>query len=105
MWMENTCKDLEPWIDSLNERVPMQGKCKGFSGKNKSLDRFRRAQNVVHDIFNNGVRCRLAHMPSELTAVLQKPWSVCHLVLELTRLPMMRLVWPLLTKWKAKSAA
>lgn len=55
MWLENTCKDLEPWIDSLNERVPMQGKCKGFSGKNKSLDRFRRAQNVVHDIFNNGL--------------------------------------------------
>ena len=55
MWLENTCKDLEPWIDSLNERVPMQGKCKGCSGNNKSLDRFRRAQNLIHDIFNNGL--------------------------------------------------
>ena len=55
MWMENTCKDLEPWIDTLNERVPAFGKCENPSGKNKSLDRFRRAQNVIHDIFNNGL--------------------------------------------------
>ena len=58
MWMENTCKDLEPWIDALQERVPAFGKCKGYSSSAKSLDRFRRAQNVIHDIFNNGLMNR-----------------------------------------------
>mgnify|MGYP001343760992 CR=1 FL=1 len=58
MWLENTCKDLEPWIDALEERVPAFGKCESHRGKNKSLDRFRRAQNVIHDIFNNGLMNR-----------------------------------------------
>ena len=58
MWMEKTCKDLEPWIDALQERVPAFGRCKGFTGSAKSLDRFRRAQNVIHDIFNNGLMNR-----------------------------------------------
>lgn len=58
MWLENTCKDLEPWIDSLNERVPMTGSCEKKYTKNKSLDRFRRAQNVIHDLFNNGLMNR-----------------------------------------------
>lgn len=58
MWLENSCKDLEPWIDSLNERVPFKGACELKYTKNKSLDRFRRAQNVVHDIFNNGLMNR-----------------------------------------------
>jgi len=55
MWMEKTCGDLENIIDQLNERVPFQGECEKRYTKNKKLDRFRRAQNVVHDIFNNGL--------------------------------------------------
>lgn len=55
MWMENTCSDLENVIDQLNERVPLSGPCEKKYTKNKKLDRFRRAQNVIHDIFNNGL--------------------------------------------------
>ena len=58
MWLENSCKDLEPWIDALQERVPAFGPCEKKYTKNKSLDRFRRAQNVIHDLFNNGLMNR-----------------------------------------------
>ena len=55
MWLEKTCSDLENIIDQLNERVPLSSKCEKARGANKNLDKFRRAQNVVHDIFNNGL--------------------------------------------------
>jgi len=55
MWMEKTCSDLENIIDQLQERVPFKGRCEKYQTKNKHLDRFRRAQNVIHDIFNNGL--------------------------------------------------
>lgn len=58
MWMERTCGDLEVVIEKLNENVPMQGACEKRYTKNKALDRFRRAQNVIHDIFNNGLMNR-----------------------------------------------
>lgn len=58
MWMERTLGDLETVIDLLNERIPMCGPCEKRYTKNKRLDRFRRAQNVVHDIFNNGLMNR-----------------------------------------------
>ena len=56
MWMEKTCSDLEIIIDKLQELVPMSGPCEKRYTKNKALDRFRRANNVIHDIFNNGLR-------------------------------------------------
>ena len=58
MWMKKTCSDLEIVIDKLNELVPMTGACEKRYTKNKRLDRFRRAQNVIHDIFNNGLMNR-----------------------------------------------
>ena len=58
MWMKKTCGDLETVIDKLNELVPMTGACDKRYTKNKRLDRFRRAQNVIHDIFNNGLMNR-----------------------------------------------
>ena len=58
MWMERTLGDLETVVDLLNERIPMTGPCEKRYTKNKRLDRFRRAQNVVHDIFNNGLMNR-----------------------------------------------
>ena len=58
MWMERTLGDLEEVIELLNERVPMYGPCEKRYTKNKRLDRFRRASNVVHDIFNNGLMNR-----------------------------------------------
>lgn len=58
MWMERTLGDLEKVIELLHERVPMTGPCDKRYTKNKRLDRFRRASNVVHDIFNNGLMNR-----------------------------------------------
>ena len=58
MWMQRTLGDLEEVIELLNERVPMTGPCEKRYTKNKRLDRFRRASNVVHDIFNNGLMNR-----------------------------------------------
>ena len=55
MWMDRTCGDLEDIIEKLNDRVPFQGPCELKNIKNRRLDRFRRAQNVIHDIFNNGL--------------------------------------------------
>ena len=55
MWMERTCGDLESVIDALHERVPFEGRCEFPNSKNKKLDRFRRALNVVYDLFNNGL--------------------------------------------------
>ena len=55
MWMDRTCGDLEDIIEKLNDRVPFQGPCELKNTKNRRLDRFRRAQNVIHDIFNNGL--------------------------------------------------
>lgn len=58
MWMERTLGDLEEVIELLMERVPVSGPCEKRYTKNKRLDRFRRASNVVHDIFNNGLMNR-----------------------------------------------
>ena len=58
IWMQRTCGDLENIIEELNDRVPLNGPCKLKYTKNKRLDRFRRAQNVIHDIFNNGLSNR-----------------------------------------------
>ena len=55
IWLDRTCGDLEEVIELLQERVPMSGPCEKRYTKNKRLDRFRRATNVVHDIFNNGL--------------------------------------------------
>lgn len=55
MWMKKTCGDLETIIDKLQELVPLKGECEKRYTKNKALDRFRRANNVIHDIFNNGL--------------------------------------------------
>ena len=55
MWMDRTCGDLEDIIEKLNDRIPFQGPCELKNTKNRRLDRFRRAQNVIHDIFNNGL--------------------------------------------------
>lgn len=37
------------------DAFPLQGECELKYTKNRHLDRFRRAQNVVYDIFNNGL--------------------------------------------------
>ena len=54
MW---TNENLKTVVDALNELVPFQGSVKNIN-KNRCLERFRTAQNVVHDIFNNGLMNR-----------------------------------------------
>lgn len=58
MFMQKYIGDLEPIIDQLHERVPFEGACEFPRSKNKKLDKFRRAQNVVYDLFNNGLMNR-----------------------------------------------
>ena len=41
--------------DQLNELIPLNGACENPRSTNKNLDQFRRAQNAVHDFFNNGL--------------------------------------------------
>ena len=51
MW---TNENLETVVDALNEMLPAWGSVTNIN-KNRCLERFRTAQNVVHDIFNNGL--------------------------------------------------
>ena len=44
--------------EKLNDLVPSQGRCEFSQSKNKHLDRFRRAQNLLYDLFNNGLMNR-----------------------------------------------
>ena len=55
MWMDRTMSDLEPIMEELQELVPFEGKCEFPQSKNKALDRYRRATNLIHDLFNNGL--------------------------------------------------
>jgi len=41
--------------DKLNELLPLQGKVQFSRSKNKNLELFRKAQNAVYDLFNNGL--------------------------------------------------
>ena len=42
-------------VEQLNEMLPLMGKCENARTTNKKLDKFRRAQNVIYDLFNNGL--------------------------------------------------
>mgnify|MGYP001474171351 CR=1 FL=1 len=46
--------DVAHLIDPLNELIPMFGMVKN-ANKNKALEKFRKAQGVAYDIFNNGL--------------------------------------------------
>lgn len=53
VWGVNPCfKNL---ADKLNELIPFQGKVEFSRSKNKNLETFRKAQNAVYDLFNNGL--------------------------------------------------
>jgi len=42
-------------VDQLNDRLPIMGKVENSRSTNKQLDKFRRAQNLLHDLFNNAL--------------------------------------------------
>ena len=68
MW---TNENLKTVVDALNELVPFQGSVKNIN-KNRCLERFRTAQNVVHDIFNNG----LMNRGKQLKVLKLKIWEL-----------------------------
>jgi len=51
MWV---CENLSSVVDKLDESIPLEGQVHSVN-KNKRLERLRKAGNVVHDIFNNGL--------------------------------------------------
>ena len=51
MWTNN---NLESVVNKLNDMLPGWGSVTNIN-KNRCLERFRTAQNVVYDIFNNGL--------------------------------------------------
>ena len=46
--------DVKHLVDPLNDLLPAMGMVKN-ANKNKWLEKFRKAQNVSYDIFNNGL--------------------------------------------------
>ena len=48
------CQDLEQVYNVLDEMIPLEGSVRNVN-KNRALERFRKATNVVYDIFNNGL--------------------------------------------------
>ena len=49
-------KSYKKLYDALWDKVPAMGEIKG--NNNKKLEKFRRASNVIYDIFNNGLMNR-----------------------------------------------
>ena len=42
-------------VDRLNDLIPIDGKCEYSQSKNKNLEKFRKAQNAMYDLFNTGL--------------------------------------------------
>jgi len=68
MW---TNENLKTVVDALDELIPAYGSVKNIN-KNRCLERFRTAQNVVHDIFNNG----LINRGKQLKVLKLKIWEL-----------------------------
>ena len=45
--------------EELNKLIPVEGPCPDARGRNRKLDKMRRAANCYYDLFNNGL-CNLA---------------------------------------------
>jgi len=50
--------------DQLNDLIPFQGRCENPMSKNKYLERFRKAQNLLYDLFNNALMNRKSEFKS-----------------------------------------
>ena len=46
--------DVEHLVEALQDKLPAMGMVKN-ANKNRCLEKFRKAQNVTYDIFNNGL--------------------------------------------------
>ena len=47
--------------EQLNDKLPLMGKVEKSKSTNKQLEKFRVAQNLLHDLFNNGLMNRRTH--------------------------------------------
>ena len=47
-------------VDQLNDLVPINGSCESPRSTNKYLERFRKSQNLLYDLFNNALMNRRA---------------------------------------------
>ncbi len=52
---------FEKLRDELNDLLPAQGRCEGARSHSKALEKFRVAQNLIYDLFNNGLMNRKNH--------------------------------------------
>ena len=68
MW---TNENLKTVVDALEEMIPLEGTVVN-PVKNKKLDQLRKAFNVVHDIFNNG----LCNKGKSLKCLGLKKWDL-----------------------------
>jgi len=48
-------------VDQLNDRLPFEGRVEKSRSSNKKLEKFRIAQNLLHDLFNNALGNKRAH--------------------------------------------
>ena len=58
-WATNT--GFEKLRDELNDLLPCEGRCEGARSHSKALEKFRVAQNLIYDLFNNGLMNRKNH--------------------------------------------
>ena len=68
MW---TNENLKTVVDALEEMIPLEGTVVN-PVKNKKLEPLRKAMNVVHDIFNNG----LGNRGKQLKVLKLKIWEL-----------------------------
>ena len=58
-WATN--EGFEALRNQLTELIPLNGRCDKSRSLNKKLEKFRVAQNLIYDLFNNGLCNRKAH--------------------------------------------
>ena len=58
-WATN--EGFEKLRDELNDLLPAQGRVEGSRSHSKALEKFRVAQNLIYDLFNNGLMNRKNH--------------------------------------------
>lgn len=47
--------EFQEIVNKLSKLIPSAGEVPHGKGKNKALERFRKAQNVYYDLYNNGL--------------------------------------------------
>ena len=61
-------------VSNLNELLPFEGRVEYSQSKNKNLEKFRKAQNAMYDLFNNG----LCNRKSEFRKIFGFTYSKTH---------------------------